>query len=382
MLGLDDSVFTDPETRNFKKSPRWFTKESDPSFCYPYILVSGPHNRKKDVHSDIKIGSDTTVFGDSGGFQLASGTITEKDWNREIALKWSEKNANLFPILDLPVAGKTKFIEDAISYTVDSAKYYADNRTRSDRTIMNVLSASRAANMEKWYNAVKDFPFDGWAFGGHSNHVKTIISGIMLLVSKGEFNTEHARPLHLFGTTSMGVIPYAVYAQHLLNEMGINIQISFDSSSASAMVNYGNYIQFCTPTAMVNTTVSNKYAWENLDKNSRFGCSCPICRDVDDLEYLFSAEGKGQFYMIIAMHNFYQMLQYKKTFEGIISLNCQDVLDSLPREVKMNFKVMKKAFAKMGEGGINIIQQEIKTRTKSNPLDKSSRSKSIANLME
>jgi len=384
MLNKPDSHFTDPATPNFKKSPRWYTKESDPSFYDPYILVSGPHNRNKDVPADISIGNDTTVFGDSGGFQIAMEKMSEKEWNRKIALEWSEKNANIFPILDHPVAGPggSKLKEKGcIEYSAKSAKYYADNRTRNDRQILNVLSANRVSNMQRWYDGIKEFPFDGWALGSHSNHLKTVLSGIIFLVSNKEFDTSAPRPLHVFGTTSMGVVPYIVYAQHLLNEMGINIQLSFDSSSASAMVNYGNFIQFCTPTAMVITSVSNKYDWTKLDKNSRFGCTCPICRDVDDLAYIFSDEGKGQFYTIIALHNFYQMLSYKRTFEGIISLNCQGVLDSLSLEVKRNFLVMKKAFSIMGEGGLSIIENGINTRTKKNPLDRSSSSAELANII-
>jgi queuine/archaeosine tRNA-ribosyltransferase len=235
--------------------------------------------------------------------------------------------------------------------------------------------------MEQWYNSLKEYKFDGWAFGGHSNHLKTILNGIMFLVNKGEFDTSEARPLHVFGTTSMSVIPYIVYAQHLLNERGVNIQLSFDSSCASAEANYGSYIQYCTPTSKVSVAVSNRYDWSLLDNFSKLGCKCPLCRDIDNLEYIFSEEGKGQFYTIIALHNFYQMLSYKRTFEGIVSLNCQEVLDGLPKDLKMNFKAMKKAFSKTGDEGITVIENEIKTRTKKNPLDKSGRSKAICNIL-
>jgi len=387
LLGKKDSYFLDPETPNFKKSPRWYTKESDPSFYEPRILVSGPHNRNKDVCSDISVGKDTTVFGDSGGFQLATGKISPQEWTFETSLNWLEKNANIFPILDWPIGGLAKDLKgkvsflDAISHTTEAAKYFYEKRTREDRTILNVLSSSRASHMQGWYDGVKDYKFDGWAFGGHANHLKTILEGIMFLVSNGEFNTDKPRPLHVFGTTSMGVIPYIVYAQHLLNEKDINIQLSFDSSSASAMVNYGNYIQFCTPTAMTNTGVSNKYDWSKLNEYSRFGCSCPICRDVDNMSFLMSEEGKGQFYMIIATHNYYQMLQYKRTFDGVVSLNCQEVNDSLPLELKENFKIMKKAFDVMGEGGLSILENGIKVARKKNPTANSGKGKGVSNFL-
>lgn len=387
LLNRPDSYFLDPETPNFKQSPRWFTKESNPSFYEPRILVSGPHNRNKDVRTDISVGEDTIVFGDSGGFQLATGKISPKEWTCETSLSWLEKNANIFPILDWPIGGLNKELtgkvtfNDAVAHTREAAKYFHDKRTRDDRTIMNVLSASRASHMQPWYDEVKEYKLDGWAFGAHYNHLKTILEGIMFLVNNDEFNSDVARPLHVFGTTSMGVIPYIVYAQHLLNEKNINIQLSFDSSSASAMVNYGNYIQFCTPTAMTNTGVSNKYDWTKLTPNSRFGCSCPICRDVDDMKFLMSEEGKGQFYMIIATHNYYQMLQYKRTFDGIVSLNCQEVNDSLPLELKENFKIMKKAFDIMGEGGLSILSNGIKVQRKKNPTANSGKGKGVANFL-
>ena len=364
LLSEPDSYFTNPATPNFTKSPRWYTKESDPSFYAPHILISGPHNRNRDIVKDIGIGKDTLVFGDSGGFQLSTGKVTETSWNRKIALEWSEANANLFPILDMPAGGIVKSVKDAIDYTVASAKYYADNRTRSDRQILNVLSASSVSKIKEWYNAVKEFKFDGWAFGAHSNSLVVILSGIKYLVDQGEFDTSEPRPLHIFGTTSTLIIPYLLYVQNLLNEKGIHMQLSFDSSSASSMVNYGNYIQYCSPKGMAITTVSNQHPWGNLDDHSRFGCRCPLCSDATDLKYLFSEEGKGQFYMVIATHNYYKMRYYKRVYEGLINLNNKDALKSLSVEFARNAKMIDDAFNIPGDAGLKIIKDMRTSRRK------------------
>lgn len=262
LLEKEDSYFTDPKNPNFKKSPRWFTQESDPCFYYPYVCIDDELVR----WPRIDIGKDTTVYGG------------ENDW---------------------------------------------------------------------------------WGLESHNNNLKTILNIIMSLVNKDEYSTEEVRTLHLSRVNSMEMVPYIVYSQHLLNEMDVNIQLSFSSSYPSDEAMKGKFIQFCTTTGIHSTIVSEMHDWPALDRYSHLGCDCPICKDVTDLPLLFA--DKEQLNLIISLHNFYKVLQYKRVFEGLISFKCQGVIESLPLDTKRNFISMKKAFGIMGEGGLSVIENEIKS---------------------
>lgn len=380
MLKRSDNDYNNKIYPNFNRSPRWYSEESDPYVYEPYILVSAPHNRNKpDIRTELGMGDDTTVFVDSGGFQLATGAVSEDKFNREIALEWSEKNGDIFPILDMPVSSDNRSFQEVLQFSIKSAQYYQDNRTNSKCRILNVLSANRYASMEHWYKHMKDFEFDGWAYGGHKNYSKAILQSILFLEMNGEFNKDKEVVLHMFGTTSFAVMPYLIYAQHILNKKSINCQITFDSSSASALANYGKYILACAPSGITNVKISNKDLKGKVKEYSKFQCYCPYCQDVDNLEYLFSDEGKWQYYAILALHNYFYMLQFKRNIESMVSLDHQSVLDSFPTEMRRNFATVKKAFDKMGVGGIGILETEFNKGSKSRPIELSG---SKTNLME
>lgn len=358
-----DDEFKSGAVANYAGSPRWYSKSADPYFYEPYVLVSSAHySGIPDLRAKMKADDDTIIFIDSGGYQLATGV--KPNHSREKALEWSEANGDLFPILDLP-ANKKISMDESIAYTIESAKYYSEKRSRSDCIIMNVLSATERSGMERWYKAVKDFQFDGWAYGGHANSLKSIIQSILFLESKGELSRNECTNLHIFGTTSLHVIPYLVYAQNILNKKGINCLLSFDSSYAFRNAGFGKYFIFESFKGMGALVLSNKYDWSGLTESSHFGCSCPVCSNITDVGALFDGSAGSHFYSIIGMHNYYKLLQYKRTIEGMLSVNVPEIINSLPKDILHNFNVMDKAFDKGGNLGMDVISTEMKTSSNS-----------------
>ena len=135
-----------------KKSLRIYG-DADSYFKNPWMLISaGVQYDKKDVRK--KIGAEKAkVFIDSGGFQLAMGTVNANKFTDKVALEWSEKNGDIFPILDRPVRNigpdkPLKTYEECLEKSVASAKYYYENRTRSDALVLNVLQGQQKKNME------------------------------------------------------------------------------------------------------------------------------------------------------------------------------------------------------------------------------------------
>ena len=85
-----------------KKSLRIYNDSLDTYFKYPWMLVSaGIFYTKDDLRKKIKA-EKAKVFVDSGGYQLARGTVPAEIYTDKVALEWSEKNGDIFPILDRP----------------------------------------------------------------------------------------------------------------------------------------------------------------------------------------------------------------------------------------------------------------------------------------
>ena len=155
--GKDDNQIAKENQEDFsdKKSLRIYNKDVDSYFHNPYILISAGSvykktNFRKTIHAENSI-----VFVDSGGYNLAHSTLDHKRYTDKIALEFSEANGDIFPILDRPTftlgmmredkKGKQKPVspykdyKECLNLSVNSAKYYYENRSRSDATILNVI---------------------------------------------------------------------------------------------------------------------------------------------------------------------------------------------------------------------------------------------------
>ena len=66
----------------------------DDEYRYPYFLITAGHFYKKDQYEQASFFKkpDTTIFGDSGGFQIAKGTIKWDLSIRDNIFNWLEKN--------------------------------------------------------------------------------------------------------------------------------------------------------------------------------------------------------------------------------------------------------------------------------------------------
>ncbi len=348
--------FNEGKAKNFACSPIWYNKDN-PFYYNPRVLLSAAHfHKKKDIHKKIHTDDDTETFVDSGGYQLSQQVKAVKGYTREIALNWSEENGDIFPILDYPVAGKIS-PEEAISYTIESAKYYADNRSVSGKTILNVLSAKNYLAMDRWYDAVKEFKFEGWACGGHGNNNKTQIQSLLYLLHKGELDRGVNVPVHIFGTSSTYCIPYLICIQNIFNRKGINCTISFDSSYPATTAIRGRLFMFNDFFGFKAIRLSNAFDYSNIPDDATLPCSCPICEGVTDLKHLTTKWGIES-YTVLCCHNFWCMFKYKEAFERLFYLNMPEILDSMPVILKNNIRIIVEAFeAASLKKAINIMER-------------------------
>ena len=164
--------------------------------------------RKNDIVKD-RDRTKTTIIGDSGGFQLGTGAISntkekahleryKNDANKQIAnwadsgfrertLKWLDRYADYAVTLDMVLWAAESYnfshtvnsqirklsIQQLIDLSVDNLEYFANYRGTWGKgaKILNVLQDTGDGTGDIWYNAVKDFDFEGWALGSNTSKI-------------------------------------------------------------------------------------------------------------------------------------------------------------------------------------------------------------------
>lgn len=356
------------------KSFRFYSDQENKFFDYPYLLCSAAHNYKKENFRN-NLGfpefekGNSNLFSDSGGYQLAMGSIKEEKYNDAIAFKWSEANADIFPILDRPIyvtnkntgaKNSSEHFNECLKKSAISAKYYLDNRTRPDAKILNVMHGRDITSLSKWYQIMSKFKFEGWA-GGGTNSIVNMLRTIYFLKEKGEFDRDKPVYYHIFGVSKIPYIVYISYVQYLFNKANIPLIISYDSSYPCKTAAFGNYFLFTSPKGISQLSFSNKYKDmynEKLTLENQLPCSCVVCSSVKDVkEYLIDPK---LFYNITSLHNLCHMIDYKRKIENIVLMDIDELLQtSLTAEIYRNLQIIKKSFDLPFEQGMEYLSKEL-----------------------
>ena len=256
-----------------------FLDKDNSYFEYKYGLFSAGHaernlakcnDREPMIHKRDR--KNTTIVGDSGGFQIATGVI-KLDWAtvmtpagdklREEILRYLEHTADWSMTLDVPAfaaipplsekTGLTKF-EDCLDITEYNLKYFMRNRVPGATKFLNVLSGSDNENSKIWYERVipysmpdaveamgypRNHTLEGWAFAGiNMKNMKTVLERLLNL--RDDNLLEGKDWIHFLGVGRLD------WACHLTNIERVirkyhnpNINISFDA--ASPFVAAGGY---------------------------------------------------------------------------------------------------------------------------------------------
>jgi hypothetical protein len=172
---------------------------------YKWCLASAGHfAEKKRANTITDRHKDTIVVGDSGGYQIATGALSQvKGWAqhrlnakqimqlweesqaRHVIKSWMETNCDYAMTIDMPlwVQGtrneKTPFHylseEQLTELTVSNLQLIAGHRNKvSGCKYLNVLQAfakdgieqTSIASEDRWFDAVRQFTFEGWSLGG------------------------------------------------------------------------------------------------------------------------------------------------------------------------------------------------------------------------
>jgi hypothetical protein len=233
--------------------------------CRHVLYSAGQFDRAQIRTLDMvtERSTDTVVLGDSGGYQIATGKMKElQGWEkqandplalerrwlenisiRDRILRWLDRYSDYAMTLDMPLfilkEKKSPFrnlsAQQLIDLSVENLKYFADNRgkaTGSKAKYLNVLQDVGDGTGEAWYNAVKHFDFEGWAFGGDTkNGIEPLLKWVRRLLDDDKLNSKTEWLHVLMMSPPVNSVLLTALQKRLREILSNNITVSYDSSS-------------------------------------------------------------------------------------------------------------------------------------------------------
>ncbi|WP_313664324.1 hypothetical protein [Shinella sp.] len=263
---------------SFAESDLNFLDPAAGLFHYPYALYSAGQAAETDgaaKQKDIVSQRDrdrTTVIGDSGGFQIQQGTIKfTGDATCERMLRWMEDRADYSMTLDFPTGGISSGNVARHTARLDAARqvtsmsvanglsldynacllqslrnldYFVAKRRPGKTNLLNVLQGRTERESRVWYDAVKGYPLEGWAFAGaHQSAFSMTTARLLDMYDDGLL--QHAKWIHFLGISTLEPAYLFTTLLRCLRRYNPEIGVSFDTSSPFlAAANFNMYTSF------------------------------------------------------------------------------------------------------------------------------------------
>lgn len=311
-----DSLLNPDPPNGFKPEHLNYLDSSNPLWHCKYGLYSVGHFNGSTINNDdivrFRKPRDTLIVGDSGGFQIGTGklhgikpmakfqanpTKVQMLWDKENArariLRWLDTYTDYAMTLDMPLwvrTGKHALgspfrnfdAQTLIDMSVDNLRYFADNRTGGTKFLNvlqdidglrdvddngNEIGAVHSGSGTAWYNAVKDFDFEGWAFGSETKaSIAHSLKWLLRLLNDGKLDGKEW--IHILGVSPpiISVIFTAIQIE-LRKILGSEITISYDSSSPFQTAGVAK--KFVTPPNFTKNLKSWKVGSENFPFSPR-----------------------------------------------------------------------------------------------------------------
>lgn len=233
-------------------------------FHYPYALYSAGQAAKTantaldDNIVKLRNWGATTVIGDSGGFQIQGNRIKfTGDATCERMLRWLETHSDYSMSLDFPTGGITpgnvaahakRLIAEGhnlhvmcaanglsldfnacLKQSLINLEYFIRHRKPGKTNLLNVLQGRNETESKTWYEAVKVYGLEGWAFAGaHQNSFSLLLNRLHDMRNDGLLQT--AKWIHILGIST----PSAAYLfnalQRCVAQINPGLQITFDTA--------------------------------------------------------------------------------------------------------------------------------------------------------
>lgn len=244
-----------------------FLSKSTKLFYYPWVLYSAGQGAKtrNDAQKDNIVRQrnrdETIVIADSGGFQVAQGTIEfeGKQTTRRL-FEWMKEHGTYCIALDFPIAGidagrMRPHIRRLLGNGIDikalahkndfSAEYnaclhqtkinndvfYKDNKHNGKAKILNVLQGRNESECKFWFDAVNSHLFHGWSFAGSAKDNFAILLR-RIIEMRDQKILERAEAFHFLGKASLDIpCLYTTVKRCIEKVTGKSIVVTYDGSS-------------------------------------------------------------------------------------------------------------------------------------------------------
>jgi len=195
--------------------------------------------------------SQTMLICDSGGYQIASnGLKLKSDDDRLELLRWLERNADWSMTLDVPTGPLLKKndyqyanFRACLDKTLDHLEFFQKNRVPGATKFLNVLQGNTPQQTNAWYDAVKHFEFEGWAFAGLFRHnFYYLCRRIIMMANEGLLQNRDW--IHVLGTNELETAVGLTALQRSINRhINPRLRISYDTSTPFRLLSWQSVLQ-------------------------------------------------------------------------------------------------------------------------------------------
>lgn len=188
----------------------------------------------------------TRLIADSGGWQIAAdkGRIDPYKERGNI-LRWMERHADYAMTLDVPTGpvGKRSYrytsFRDCLDHTLNHLDFFRRERKAGELKLLNVLQGNNRADADTWYDTVKGFCFEGFAFAGPLRRDMYEVCRRIIRMADEE-QLQDKVWIHFLGTADLETAVLLTALQRAINaRITDKLRISFDTSTPFSMLARG-----------------------------------------------------------------------------------------------------------------------------------------------
>jgi hypothetical protein len=232
-VGSGDLNFLDPQNKLFRIS-------------HAMTSAGQALNQKKPCIISERDRKSTLIIGDSGGYQIASNKMRiDGDRDRLKILRWLENTADVAMTLDVPTGPVLKAgyrfqnAQDCLTATLEHLDFFQRHRKSPGTRFLNVLQGNTVSEANAWYDSVKHYEFDGWAFAGVLRHnIEYFCARIIKMADENQLQNKSW--IHVLGTCELETAVLLTALQRAINaNINPNLRISYDTSSPFRILSFG-----------------------------------------------------------------------------------------------------------------------------------------------
>ena len=217
-----------------------FLDPKNPLFRISHVMSSAGQamDQKRPCIITERDRTQTMLICDSGGYQIASGNLKIRDDSDRLRiLRWLERHGDWCMTLDVPTGPLDtqgyaySSFRHCLDTTLDHLRFFQANRQQGATKFLNVLQGNTTQQTDIWYNAVKHFEFEGWAFAGVLRHnFFNLCRRIIKMANENKIQDRNW--IHVLGTNELQSAVGLTALQRAINDhINKKLRISYDTSS-------------------------------------------------------------------------------------------------------------------------------------------------------